>query len=259
MKKLTTLALIAVIVMAFITSCEKKSAESDTPTQAPTQNYKFGFYNPSKKISKIYRVKNDTETLYEDWTWKDDQLQRVEKFDANGNSLDIRLTYNDEGRIVKILTQTSAFSRYSDIFKYNSKGLITHHYFTDRVGDTLKYKINCKNGKIKSVVGEGDNNKYSATYEWTGDNVTRIRAIELGDTIVYSYTYDNHINAEYGRMPMRTGMFSKNNMTSMSVLGSSSSEEGTYTYTYNEDGSVASYVFQPVGQKAMEFRIEYIE
>lgn len=259
MKKLATLALIAVIVMACNTSCDKKSAESDTTTPAPTQNYKFGFYNPSKRINKIYLVKNESETVAEDWTWKDGRLERVESYDASGNSTDVRFTYNDDGRIVKILTQTSAFSRYSDIFKYNSKGLITHHYYTERVGDTLKYKINCKNGKIKTVVGEDEDNKYSATYEWSGDNVIRIRAVEMGDTIVYSYTYDNQINAEYGRMPMRTGMFSKNNMTSMSVLGGSSSEEGTYTYTYNEDGSVASYVFQPVGHKAVGYRIEYIE
>lgn len=244
-----------IVVAATFTACEKDEA---------------GFFNPDKKISKLYiQEMGEPKFIEQEWIWDGNLLDTIKYFDQNIYDAWEKFTYENK-RLMKVVDSYGYYSNYSYNDKYYSKieyfnpsgtllADINFTYLDDKVANmvyttyvTTKHTYTMLQrgvlGKmlpnqameefVKKAVSQENLSKavinIAITYD--GDNIS---SYTMGAYTLSLSGYDTKMNPLFGYFPFQTynedptpDVFSKNNPGVMnSVLGAVSIPT-TYLYTY---------------------------
>ncbi|MDY0015338.1 MAG: hypothetical protein RBS13_03940 [Bacteroidales bacterium] len=259
MKKYLILTAASVLLLMFVTSCDKD-----------------GVYNPKEKISKIYYDQEGSKVLSESWTWDKNLLTKV----AYGTSQDeYQLFEYDKKQVVKItdyyfgvdhgyvsfiydkasLSKVEAYNKDNELTEsievvhdgkkiiklimtsyeqdYETLKSVSHQRLLSRA---LRLFVS-KPLLDKMMERIHKSTTYVSTIEFTydGDNVISEKLIDEDVSYSTAYTYDANIN------PFYDGLFSSENAMALSVnnplsgtltatiAGQSFSSTVTYSYVYD--------------------------
>ena len=260
----SVVVLLAVLVLASMTSCKKE-----------------GVYTPTKKIQRVYASSfYASKHVVESWDWDDNLLEsidyyyssgtlyRTEDFTYDGNRL-IRVddyaglcytTYEYDGSHLK----SSNFYRRNNLeiaasytYSENKLSQMVITYYNHLKGGQSEFAYLPFSAELNKAIDKcfakasADNMEkrvmtLTLQFTWDGENIIKIVSKEDNTTVTIGLQYDNKKNPLQGFHCLKSemtdeynpaGIHSKNNITAMVFYYSSGSDVLiTYTYQYDTDG-----------------------
>lgn len=238
MKSLTQMNYFLLIVVVFLSACQKETNDEDPadPTTCKIQTITYDFSPSPRTYSVVYNGDNISEL---------------------SSSVDrTQYTYNATGHLTKreTINTGSTQVQYKTEFSYDGSGLLTeeknYEYYSGSLQATSRYTFQysgSKRSQMNHYTNGGTTFSGKTIYTWTGDNITSIayydetNTLECTTNFAYDLTKQNSFYSKFKTFYLQDLYdedFAHIYFLSKNQLATNSSqcptpEVDNWTYTYN--------------------------